>query len=116
MAITKNYYANAQGLQLRDFMKEMSRYMDDHGGGVYTIEEGFFLLNAVKYKVRAGLKENNSFEKDMEKYKDYKNDIIELGYPENYVVHAINCYVDTFHKWKGERGYKFENFMESEGF
>lgn len=116
MAITKDYYANAQGLQLRDFMKQLSKYMVNNGGEIHTMEEGFFFLNAVKYKIRAGLKEGNSFEKDMEKYKDYKKDLNDLGYPDEDIDPAINCYVDTFHKWSGEEGHWFEKFMEEEGF
>lgn len=116
MVITKDYYANAKGHQLRDFMKEMSKYMVNHGGEIHTMEEGFFFLNAIKYKIRAGLKEGNSFEKDMEKYKDYKKDLNDLGYSDEDIDPALNCYVDTFHSWDGQKGYEFENFMDSEGF
>lgn len=116
MAITKDYYANAQGYQLRDFMKEMANYMDYHKGDIYTLEEGFFLLNAVKYKIRAGLKKDNSFKKDMEKYKDYRKSLEEIYWSENMIDACINDYVNTFHKYDGQKGGEFVKFIEEEGF
>lgn len=109
---TKDYYANAQGLQLRDFLKEMSRSQTEHQGDIYTMEEGFFFLNAVKYKVRAGLKENSTFEDDMVKYRDYKDDLNELGYPDEMLDPVINNYVDAFHAWAGQTEEEFETFIE----
>lgn len=112
MKITKDYYANAQNFQLRDFMKELSKYMNVNGGDIYTMEEGFFFLNAVKYKIRAGLKNNNTFEDDMTKYQDYKDDLLELGHYPREVDRAINAYVDLFHNWKGQWGEEFSRYME----
>lgn len=116
MAITKYYYANAQGYQLRDFMKEMSNYMENNEWDVYTLEEGFFFLNAVKYKIRAGLKEDNSFKKDTEKYKDYKKSLEELGWNKTCIDMCVNDYVDAFHKYDGQKGDEFVVMIEEEGF
>lgn len=116
MAITKDYYANAKGYQLRDFMREMSDYMEFDGGSLYTLEEGFFFLNAVKYKIRAGLKKDNSFKKDMEKYKDYKKDLEELGWEKIVIDEGVSNYADAFHKYNGQKGDEFVKFIEGEGF
>lgn len=110
--ITKDYYANAQGLQLRAFMKQMSRYQTEQMSDIYTMEEGFFFLNVVKYKIRAGLKENSTFEDDMTKYRDYKDDLNELGYSDETLDPVINNYVDAFHAWNGQTDEDFTLFIE----
>lgn len=110
--ITKDYYANAQGFQLRDFMKQMSRYQTEQDSDIYTMEEGFFFLNVVKYKIRAGLKENSTFEGDITKYRDYKDDLNELGYSDETLDPVINNYVAAFHAWNGQTEEEFETFIE----
>lgn len=114
--ITKDYYENAQGFQLRDFMKQMSRYQTNQFCDIYTMEEGFFFLNAVKYKIRAGLKGNNTFEDDMTKYRDYKDDLNELGYSDETLEPVINHYVDKFHEWSGQKDDAFRNWIDKEDF
>lgn len=113
MKITKDYYANEHGFQLRDYMKECAKMANDWGNEIYSMEEGFFFLNAIKYKVRAGLKEKNTFEKDLEKYNDYVSDLLELGVSLEMIEEAVKDYTERFYAWEGQTDEDFDEFMES---
>lgn len=111
--ITKDYYANEKGHQLRDYMKECAKFASEWGNEIYSMEEGFFFLSALKYHIRAGLKEGNSFEQDLEKHNDYVHDLIDLGFNFNVILETIKDYSDHFYAWEGQTGEDFEEFMES---
>ncbi len=113
--IKKDYYANEHGFQLRDFMKQMHKIAERFGCKIYSMEDGFFFLNAVKYKVRAGLKDENTFQDDMIKYKDYLDDLEELGVDRDMLLDSASDYVNRFYAWEGQTGEEFIEFMESFG-
>ena len=110
--IKKDYYANEKGHQLRDFMKQMHALAGRCGMEIYSLEDGFFFLCAVKYKVRAGLKDENTFQDDMEKYMDYLDDLEELGVDRAMLLDSASDYVDRFYAWDGQKGDDFIEFME----
>lgn len=112
--MTKTYYANAQGFQLKDFMKEMHKIGCKRDGEIYSMEEGFFFLNAVKYKVRAGLKDESTFNEDMAKNKDYIEDLKSITEtPVEIILDSINFYVNAFYVWNGEIDTDFEDFYDN---
>lgn len=113
MKIKKDYYANKHGFQLRDYMKECAKIAPNWGNEIYSMEEGFFFLNAIKYKVRAGLKEENSFGSDLEKYSDYVDDLLELGVSLEIIEEAVKDYTERFYAWEGQTDEEFEEFTES---
>lgn len=113
--ITKNYYENEKGHQLRDFMKQMHKIAERFGMEIYSMEDGFFFLSAVKYKVRAGLKEENTFQDDMTKYMDYLDDLEELGVDRKMLLDSASDYVNRFYAWEGQTGIDFIEFMEEFG-
>lgn len=113
--IKKDYYANEKGHQLRDFMKQMHALAGCYSMEIYSLEDGFFFLNAVKYKVRAGLKDENTFQDDMTKYKDYLDDLEELGVNRDMLLDSASDYVNRFYAWGGQTGSEFIEFMDSFG-
>lgn len=63
-----NYYKNEQGIDIREwFMKEMPKEW-------IVIS----MFNALKYRVRAGLKYGNTTEQDYKKMDNYMDDYINL--------------------------------------
>lgn len=103
--MAKDYYTNKNGFQLIDFMVQKNKISEGVGSNCFTIEEGFLTLNAVKYAVRAGMKENETFEKDMEKFNDYVEALEACGYDREEVVKTINGYKQGFLEWDGTDEY-----------
>lgn len=63
-----NYYKNEQGIDIREwFMQEMTKEW-------IVIS----MFNALKYRVRAGLKDGNTAEQDYKKMDNYMDDYINL--------------------------------------
>lgn len=108
--MAKDYYTNKNGFQLIDFMKRKSPISEMVGSDNFTVEEGFFTLSAVKYAVRAGMKEGESFEKDMEKFNDYVDALEALGFDREEVVMTINGYKNSFLEWDGTDEYIEKQF------
>lgn len=108
--MAKDYYTNKNGFQLIDFMVQKNKISEGFGSNCFTIEEGFLTLNAVKYAVRAGMKENETFEKDMEKFNDYVEALEACGYDREEVVKTINGYKQGFLEWDGTDEYIEELF------
>lgn len=110
--MAKNYYTNKNGFQLIDFMVQKNKISEAVDSNCFTIEEGFFTLSAVKYAVRAGMKEGESFEKDMEKFNDYVDALEALGFDREEVIKTINGYKQGFIEWDGTDEYIEELFKE----
>lgn len=66
--IKKDYYANEQGVQLTTFFEKV---ITPKYGFRFSLTQGFYLLSAFKYAVRAGYKPENPKEQDLEKIEDY---------------------------------------------
>lgn len=66
--IKQDYYANPQGVQLYDFFDKV---ITPKLGFHWSLTQGFYLLNAIKYTVRAGRKPDNDKAKDLNKADDY---------------------------------------------
>ena len=69
--MAQEYYANKYGIQLEEFLIWGSEWDLKFWQYNFTTGQGFALTNALKYLVRAGKKEGESYEKDMGKYVDY---------------------------------------------
>lgn len=66
--IKQDYYANPQGVQLYTYFE---RVITPELGFSFSLTQGFYLLSAFKYCVRAGRKPDNAVEKDLKKIEDY---------------------------------------------
>lgn len=89
--ITKDYYANDAGLQLKDWWKTTNKQG-------YT---NFCIMNAVKYATRIGRKPDQE-SKDYEKYHDYINQAAELLEADpNQLSEAVMQELENFQKWTG---------------
>ena len=64
-----NYYENKHGKDLKSFLIEHDLEAWEH----------FCLINAMKYQIRAGKKENNSITEDLDKRDNYLDSYIELS-------------------------------------
>ena len=99
--MAKDYYENEQGLQLEDFLLRVSSFQKIANQYTFTSPQGFFLLTALKYKVRAGKKENNTLESDLQKLEDYINLAVKSGFERGEVEERLNVMYNTFEKWDG---------------
>lgn len=99
--MAKDYYANKHGLQLQDFLVKFSDRQFETNSYYFTMSQGFFTLNALKYKVRAGKKEGNSYEQDMQKVEDYILLNEKVGYPRYEVELMLEKLVLSFEEWEG---------------
>lgn len=104
--IKKDYYTNPQGFQLYTYF---SKVLTPNFGFEFSLEQGFYLLSAFKYAVRAGRKPDNAKEKDLEKIDDYVELIVDvLGDDFDKIVADIEIrrwleeHVDAFERFNGE--------------
>ena len=97
----KDYYANQHGVQLQDFLVAFSDWQLKTWNYNFTMPQGFFLLNALKYKVRAGKKEDNTLESDLQKLEDYINLAVKSGFERGEVEERLKVMYETFEKWDG---------------
>lgn len=103
--MAKDYYTNKNGFQLLDFMVRKNKFSQMAQSDNFTVEEGFLTLNAVKYAIRAGLKEGATFADDMQKFSDYVEALVKLGYDRAMIIKTINGYADAFKEWDGTDEY-----------
>ena len=108
--MAKDYYTNAQGFQLLDFMVRKNKFSEQACSDNFTVEEGFLTLNGVKYAIRAGLKEGATFADDMQKFSDYVEALVKLDYDRDMIIKTINGYADAFKEWDGTDEYLEELF------
>lgn len=100
---TKDYYANKNGFQLKDFLVEVHKSEMRNNNYYYTTPQGFYVLNALKYTVRAGKKVGNDFEDDTKKAHDYIAMGEDVGFPRYEMELYLDVLTETFYNWQGEK-------------
>lgn len=78
--MAQDYYTNKNGIQLEEFLVWASNWDLKFWNYNYTAGQGFALINALNYLVRAGKKPDEPYEKDMGKYNDYINMAVKMGF------------------------------------
>lgn len=97
---TNKHYANEYGVELNEYLKHTFNYEE---------LEGWYKMQVLKYLVRAGKKEGESYDKDRKKALDYASELASLineqGRVEvtrDEVMDFIKIISDNFKQWKGE--------------
>ena len=94
------HYANKYGVELNEYLKHNFNY-----------EElvGWYTMQVLKYLVRAGKKEGESYDKDHKKALDYAKELANLSnenklteYTAEDIIGFIQDIADDFKQWKGE--------------
>lgn len=93
------HYANEYGVELNEYLKHNFKY-----------EElvGWYTMQVLKYLVRAGKKEGESYDKDLNKALDYAKELADLSnenelteYTTDDIMGFIQDMADDFKQWKG---------------
>ena len=93
------HYANEHGVELNEYLKHNFNY-----------EElvGWYTMQVLKYLVRAGKKEGESYDKDRKKALDYAKELANLSNenePTEYTTDDIMGFIqelaDDFERWEG---------------
>ena len=94
------HYANEYGVELNEYLKHNFNY-----------EElvGWYAMQVLKYLVRAGKKEGESYDKDHKKALDYAKELANLSnenklteYTAEDIMGFTQDIADDFKNWKGE--------------
>ena len=94
------HYANEYGVELNEYLKHNFNY-----------EElvGWYTMQVLKYLVRAGKKEGESYDKDHKKALDYAKELANLSnenkltyYTTEDIIGFAQDIADDFKQWKGE--------------
>ena len=94
------HYANEYGIELNEYLKHNFNY-----------EElvGWYAMQVLKYLVRAGKKEGESYDKDHKKALDYAKELANLSnenklteYTTEDIIGFAQDIADDFKQWKGE--------------
>ena len=97
---TNKHYTNEHGIELNEYLKHNFNY-----------EElvGWYTMQVLKYLVRAGKKEGESYDKDYKKALDYAKELANLSnenklteYTTDDIMGFIQGIADDFKQWKGE--------------
>ena len=93
------HYANKYGVELNEYLKHNFNY-----------EElvGWYTMQVLKYLVRAGKKEGESYDKDRNKASDYAEELANLSnenelteYTTDDIMGLIQELADDFERWEG---------------
>ena len=93
------HYANEHGIELNEYLKHNFNY-----------EElvGWYTMQVLKYLVRAGKKEGESYDKDHKKALDYAKELANLSnenelteYTADDIMGFIQELADDFERWEG---------------
>ena len=96
---TNKHYANEYGVELNEYLKHNFKY-----------EElvGWYTMQVLKYLVRAGKKEGESYDKDRNKALDYAKELANLSnenelteYTADDIMGFIQELADDFERWEG---------------
>ena len=96
---TNKHYANEYGVELNEYLKHNFNY-----------EElvGWYTTQVLKYLVRAGKKEGESYDKDRNKALDYAGELANLSnenelteYTTDDIMGFIQDIADDFERWEG---------------
>lgn len=94
------HYANEYGVELNEYLKHNFKY-----------EElvGWYTMQVLKYLVRAGKKDGESYDKDRNKALDYAKELANLSnenelteYTTEDIMGFTQDMADDFKNWKGE--------------
>lgn len=111
--IKQDYYTNAQGVQLYTYFEKV---ITPECGFSYSLTQGFYLLSAFKYSVRAGRKPDNPEEKDLKKIDDYVHLLAKHDEERNAKANGLDAYyIETeIRDWLKDHAEKFERFNGEE--
>ena len=101
--MAKEYYANKYGIQLEEFLIWGSEWDLKFWQYNFTTGQGFALTNALKYVVRAGKKPDEPYEKDMDKYVDYINMAVKMGFTQEEAEDWVALQKSIFEEFKGRK-------------
>ena len=94
------HYANEYGVELNEYLKHNFNYEELVGRNT---------MQVLKYLVRAGKKEGESYDKDHNKALDYAKELANLSndnelteYTTDDIMGFIQDMADGFEQWKGE--------------
>ena len=97
---TNKHYANEYGVHLNEYLKNTFSYEQLNG---------WYTMQVLKYIVRAGKKEGESYDKDRKKTLDYASELANLSnehklthYTTEDIMGFAQDIVDDFKQWKGE--------------
>lgn len=113
MNFKKNrYYTNEYGVELNEYLKHHFSYEE---------LAGWFTMQVLKYLVRAGKKEGESYDKDRNKALDYAGELANLRnenelteYTADDIMGFAQDIADDFKQWKGERNNFKSEFTKEE--
>ena len=95
-----NHYANEYGVELNEYLKHTFSYEQLNG---------WYTMQILKYLVRAGKKEGESYDKDHKKALDYANELASLineqgraDVTRDELMDFGKIMADDFKNWKGE--------------
>lgn len=101
--MAQDYYANKYGIQLEEFLIWGSEWDLKFWQYNFTTGQGFALTNALKYSVRAGKKPDEPYEKDMDKYVDYINMAVKMGFTMSEAEDWVALQKSIFEEFKGRK-------------
>ena len=94
------HYANEYGVELNEYLKHNFNYEE---------LSGWYTMQVLKYLVRAGKKEGESYGKDHNKALDYAKELANLSnenelteYTTEDIIGFAQDIADDFKQWKGE--------------
>ena len=94
------HYTNEYGIELNEYLQHTFDYEE---------LKGWYTMQVLKYLVRAGKKEGESYDKDINKALDYANElanIININKLTEFITGDImadmQAMADDFKEWKGE--------------
>ena len=94
------HYTNEYGVELNEYLKHNFNYED---------LVGWYTMQVLKYLVRAGKKEGESYDKDRNKALDYAKELANLSnenelteYTTEDIMGFTQDMADDFKNWKGE--------------
>lgn len=93
------HYANEYGVELNEYLKHNFNYEE---------LAGWYTMQVLKYLVRAGKKEGESYDKDHKKALDYAKELANLSnenelteYTTDDIMGFIQELADDFERWEG---------------
>lgn len=101
--MAQDYYANKYGIQLQEFLIWGSEWDLKFWKYNFTTGQGFALTTALKYIVRAGKKQGESYEKDMKKYADYIEMATKMGFEKQEAENWVALQKSVFDEFKGRQ-------------
>ena len=94
------HYTNEYGIELNEYLQHTFDYEE---------LKGWYTMQVLKYLVRAGKKEGESYEKDRNKALDYAKELANLSnehkltyYTTEDIMGFAQDIADDFKQWKGE--------------